>query len=118
MTRLFACFLSFLLALCFLGCGSSEPTSTPPPGPAMGGPPTGNKVFDMHCLNCHATQASSPPRKGPSLAKVGATRTPDWLAEHVKSPKSHSPGSTMPEFAKTLSAEDLKSVTEFMTGLK
>jgi len=84
----------------------------------MGGPPTGNKVFDMHCLNCHATQAGSPPRKGPSLAKVGSTRTPDWLAEHVKNPKSHTPESMMPEFAKTLSAEDLKSVTEFMAGLK
>ena len=52
------------------------------------------------------------------LAKVGANRTPEWLADHVKNPKTHKPESTMPDFASKLNAEELKSVTDFMAGLK
>ncbi|MFO0806661.1 MAG: cytochrome c [Gemmataceae bacterium] len=112
---------SAVLLVFALGCGGSDPKTTTPPGPvpAMGGgPPTGNKVFDANCLNCHATQPGGKLGMGPNLAKVGATRTPEWLADHVKDPKSHTPGSKMPEFGSKLKPEELKSVTDFMTGLK
>ncbi len=87
---------------------------------AAGGPPSGNNVFDAKCRNCHAfsSAASGLPKSGPNLAKVGATRTPEWLADHIKNPKSHKPDSKMPEFASKLSADELKSVTDFLAGLK
>ena len=118
MARLAAFFLAMALIPTVLGCGSSEPTTPAPMPMTMGGPPTGNKVFDMHCGNCHATQPGGPPKKGPNLAKVGGTRAPEWLADHVKNPKSHKPESGMPEFGSKLNAEELKSVTDFMAGLK
>ena len=86
----------------------------------MGGPPTGNAIFDKNCLNCHSMMAGpgGPKLKGPNLSKVGAEHTVDWLAEHVKNPKSHKPGSMMPEFASKLSEDDIKIVAEFMSKLK
>ena len=42
-----------------------------------GGPSTGNKVFDLNCANCHATQPGGPLKKGPNLSKVGAERKVD-----------------------------------------
>lgn len=107
-----------------LGCGNSEPTPAigPPttPGPAVGAAPSGNEVFDKNCLHCHAYSMAipGPPRSGPTLAKVGSAHTRDWIAEHVKNPKSHKPESKMPEFAAKLNAEELKSVTDYLAGLK
>lgn len=122
-----------------VGCGKSEPTSEPPTGPGPGGPPgkfaggpqrakTGNAVFDQHCLKCHAVdggaEGGGPKGKGgwgnPDLGKVAAdpAHTPEWLAEHVRNPRAHSPGSKMPEFASKLSDEEIKSVVDYMTKLK
>ena len=111
------------LLLFVLGCGKSDPVSEGPPnGPgSMGGPPSGNDVFDSHCLRCHAVVApvgGGPKMMGPNLAKVGVERKVDWLADHVKNPKSHKPGSGMPEFASKLNPEEIKNVSEFMAGLK
>src|SRR5687767_6292028 len=115
MPRPAAFILAFILFLAAIGCGSSEPpVVNTPMSPMGGGPPTGNKVCDTHCLNCHAAQPGGAPRKGPNLAKVGSTRTPEWLTDHVKNPKTHKPESGMPEFGSKLSAEELKSVTDFM----
>lgn len=112
------------LFLAALGCGgNSEPTTDSPPskpGPPVGAPPSGNDVYDKNCLHCHAYTADNPgpPRTGPTLAKVGGARTPQWIAEHVKKPQSHKPESKMPEFENKLSAEELKSVTDYLAGLK
>lgn len=75
-------------------------------------------MFDTNCLNCHATQPGGKIGMGPNLSKVGGNRTAEWLADHVKDPKSHNPASKMPEFGSKLKPEDLKSVTDFMAGLK
>ena len=58
--------------------------------------------------------------RAPNLAKVAAdpVHTTDWLAEHVKNPKAHKPESKMPPFEGKLSADELKSVTEFLSTLK
>lgn len=108
---------SFVLVLASIGCGSTEPTAPPIPI-GKSGPPTGNAVFDTHCSNCHSTQATGAPTSGPNLSKVGGNRSAEWLADHVKNPKSHKPQSMMPEFGSKLNADELKSVTDFMTGLK
>src|SRR6266508_438358 len=97
--------LSSLLAI--LGCGQTEPTAAdvPPLNPNAMGAPSGNAVFDKKCANCHSVTSPTmggPKRKGPNLSKVGSERSVEWLADHVKNPQSHEPGSKMPEFASKL----------------
>jgi len=113
------------------GCGSSEPTGSgggPPfAGPdamkgSMMGPPSGNAVFDKNCTGCHQVMTGAapggPPRKGPNLAKVGAEHKADWIADYVKNPAKVKADSKMPEFASKLSADDIKSVSEFLAEKK
>ncbi|MBX9583832.1 MAG: cytochrome c [Gemmataceae bacterium] len=134
-----------LVVAVVVGCGKKEPEvpAGPPPSyagaPKFGGPgtpagpqraKTGNAVFDQHCLKCHSVDGGAAAGGGgpkgkmggaPDLAKVAAdpAHTPEWLAEHVRNPKAHSPGSKMPTFdASKLSDEDLKSVVEYMSKLK
>lgn len=137
-----------LVVVVVIGCGKKEPTSEPPAGPGPGGPPgfagpagppgfagpggqrtpTGNAVFDQHCLKCHSVDGGGagggPKGKGgwgnPDLAKVSAdpAHTPEWLAEHVRNPKAHNPGSRMPAFDGKLSDDEVKSVVEYMGKLK
>ena len=122
--RMFSGLAGACLLAAMIGCGKSDPTvpEGPPMNPGgMGGTPTGNAVFDKNCLGCHAASASpggGPKRKGPNLAKVGAERNVEWLSDHVKDPKTHKPGSGMPEFASKLSPDEIKNVSEFMAGLK
>jgi mono/diheme cytochrome c family protein len=126
MIRSFSLLVGLLVLLVVSGCGKSEPSGTGSPAPpnpmaGPGGPSSGNGVFDMNCANCHAVTApesGGKKRKGPNLSKVGATRSKEWLADHVKNPTTHKPGSTMPPFEQKLSADDIKSVSEFMASLK
>jgi len=127
MIRSFCGLAGLLLLVVIVGCGKSEttggdsPAPNPMGGPSGGGPSTGNAVFDRNCTNCHSINApdgGGPKRKGPNLSKVGATRSKDWLAEHIKNPAAHKPGSTMPAFEQKLSADEIKSVSDFMAGLK
>lgn len=104
-------------ALAAVGCGISETAAPGPNAPAD--PPTGNAVFDKNCLGCHSVSAESKARKkGPNLSKVGGEHDAAWLAEHVKNPKVHKADSKMPEFGSKLSDEEIKSVADFMAGLK
>ena len=124
-TRLICWFVGLGLVL-GLGCGKSDPTTNSGP-PMMGpggmmGPPSGNDVFDKNCANCHSVAAvaapGGPKQKGPNLSKAGGERTAAWLSDHIKDPKSHKPMSKMPEFGTKLSADELKSVSDFLAGLK
>jgi cytochrome c2 len=128
---------SFTLVIAAFGCGKSEPTSGPinlpegmgskggPPA-GIGGPPggaaasSGNAVFDKNCSGCHSVVAgpADPKAKGPNLSKVGAEHKAEWIADFVKNPGKVKANSKMPEFAGKLSAEDLKSVSEFLAGKK
>ena len=42
----------------------------------------------------------------------------DWIAEHIKNPKAHKPQSKMPEFESKLKPEEIRSLAEFLAGLK
>jgi mono/diheme cytochrome c family protein len=132
-----------LVAAVVAGCGKKEaevPAGPPPSyagAPQFGGPgtpggpqraKTGNAVFDQHCLKCHSVDGGAAAGGGPKgktggapdLAKVAAdpAHTPEWLAEHVRNPKAHVPGSKMPAFAEKLSDEEVRSVVEYMSKLK
>ncbi len=73
----------------------------PPGGPAGGGGGMGRN-------------------RGPDLTKVGAKqgRTADWIAAHIRDPKSHNQQSRMPGLAGKISEEDLKTLAEYLAGLK
>src|SRR5438128_1826596 len=52
---------------------------------------SGKAVFDANgCARCHSGGG-----RAPDLSRVGAdpSHTPQWLAEHVKNPKSQNPAS-------------------------
>ena len=52
---------------------------------------------------------------GPELDTVGATRSPEWLAKHFKTPAAVTPGSAMPPVA--VSDDDLDALTLYMLSL-
>jgi mono/diheme cytochrome c family protein len=55
------------------------------------------------------------------LAHVGAKpdRTAQWLADHVRDPKSHNPRSRMPSFGPDkISDADLAALGEYLASLK
>jgi mono/diheme cytochrome c family protein len=108
------------------GCGESGSTSPPaktpnPPAVASATQAGGGKaVFDQHCAKCHAVEGMGRKGKGPNLAHIGAdpSHTPEWIAEHVRNPKSHQPSSKMPAFADKLTPDEIRTVAEYLSTLK
>jgi mono/diheme cytochrome c family protein len=119
--RSFAGFVGVALLGAVLGCGGSS--STPPTSggmvaPVASRPADGKQVFEQHCQKCHALNGVGGKGKNPDLGKVGANHTADWIVEHTKNPKTHKPQSGMPAFEKTLTAEQLKAVGDYLAAKK
>jgi mono/diheme cytochrome c family protein len=118
-----------------LGCAKTRPAA-PAGSPETvendhtpAGPADGRQVFEQNCAKCHsvrgaaAAPAGGPGKKkggGPDLSKVAADpeHTAEWLAEHVRDPRSHRPDSRMPRFGGKLSDDEIRAVAGYMTGLK
>ena len=121
--RLAVCFLATGLLVPAFGCGKDTP-STPPNNAGPGGPPvtgtSGNAMYDQNCIKCHAIDGVGAKGKGPDLSKVGSKpdRTADWIADHIKNPKLHKHGSTMPEFEGKLTPDQIKELAEFLAAKK
>jgi mono/diheme cytochrome c family protein len=106
-----------------VGCNKKTGGDDPPPpvvpssSPQASGP---RGVFDVHCSKCHAIDGSGRKGKGPDLSHVGSEpgRTAEWLAEHIRDPKSHKPTSTMPGFAGKLDDQQIKTLADYLAGLK
>jgi mono/diheme cytochrome c family protein len=118
-------FLFAGLLVAALGCGKDSSAGTPPgPPPGPGGPPqtagSGNQLYDQHCLRCHSIDGSGKRGKGPDLSKAGAdpAHTAGWIADHIKNPKVHKHGSTMPEFEGKLTPELIQELAEFLAAKK
>jgi mono/diheme cytochrome c family protein len=56
--------------------------------------------------------------RGPDLSKIGGKRKSDWIAAHIKDPKSHNPQSRMPEFESKLEEKEIKSIADYLASLK
>jgi len=86
----------------------------------------GNKVYEANrCARCHAIAGQAADAggqgrrgKGPDLSKVGAKRDRDWIVEHVRNPKTHSPNSRMPPFGEKINDADLQSLADYLASLK
>jgi len=113
---------STLLAIA-TGC-SRSPDAPAASAPAGAGPvqaaSAGRAVYEAQgCARCHAINGQGG-RMGPDLTRVGAQpgRTAEQLAEHVRNPKAHNPGSRMPAFEGKISEQDLKALGEYLASLK
>jgi mono/diheme cytochrome c family protein len=80
----------------------------------------GKTAFDTNgCARCHSIGGQGG-HMGPDLTRVGAEagHTPQWLVEHVKNPRAHSPSSRMPAFEGKISDRDLLALGAYLSSLK
>lgn len=79
----------------------------------------GKKVYNAQdCSKCHSVDASAGRGKAPNLGTAGKEHNAEWIAAHIKNPKTHSPMSRMPAYEGKISEADLKALSEFLTSLK
>ncbi len=89
----------------------------------------GKKVYaDNNCARCHklgetggGPSGPGGAMSGPDLTKVGADleRTKQWLADHVRNPKSHKPQSRMPASGpEKINDGDLSALADYLVSRK
>lgn len=80
----------------------------------------GRKVYDAHgCGRCHRIDTPGARSKGPNLAKIGAKHPADWIAAHVRNPKTHKAKSSMPAYPESkIGNDDLTMLAEYLASLK
>ena len=66
---------------------------------------------DLGCIGCHKLHGTGGVI-GPELEKVGASRSPEWLLAHFKTPSAITPGSAMPAIKS--SEDDLDALTLYV----
>jgi mono/diheme cytochrome c family protein len=122
--------IALALLFCVLaGCdkkstGGNTPPAEPPPGPTGPGVASGPQgLYDQHCAKCHPSGGAAEGglrkgMKGPNLTKIGAEHDADWIAEHIRNPRGHEPGSRMPQFEGKLKPEEIRSLAEFLAAKK
>ncbi len=74
----------------------------------------GRELFEEQgCIGCHKLDGFGS-SIGPELDKIGAKRSPQWLAQHFKIPREVVPGSGMPPVK--LKELDIEALTLFLLG--
>jgi ubiquinol-cytochrome c reductase cytochrome b subunit len=94
---------------------ASSPSSGPPAPPAA---PEGAKIFQAAgCLVCHKVEGTGG-TTGPDLSGEGLRgRSPEWLTEQIRDPKSHFPNTVMPPF-KSLEDREVAALVDYLESLK
>jgi len=109
--------------LLFAGAGCSKNSATSPSagmGATSGGASSGESLFAANgCGRCHALNGN-PGGRAPDLSHTGAepTHTAQWIAEQIKDPKSHNPGSRMPAYQGKMSDQDIQTLSQYLASLK
>jgi len=123
------------------GCRKGQETGTSPGAPtsaAFGG--TGEALMASNgCGRCHRsggggqgggmgqTPGGGRPGAfgrggggGPDITHEGSNpqHTAQWIADHIKNPTSHTPGSRMPRFAEKMSDADIQTLANYLASLK
>jgi cytochrome c551 len=75
----------------------------------------GRQIFNTNCARCHRLDGGR--GRGPDLSSIGSKRSADWIADHVRDPKSHNKNSGMPKFDR-MGDDDLKTLAGYLAGLK
>jgi mono/diheme cytochrome c family protein len=113
----------FALILLAAGCkkDAEAPASTGGTGGSSSAQASsGEAVFRSNgCARCHVLGGQGG-RMGPDLSHVGADpqHTTEWIAQHIKNPKSHNPGSRMPAFEGKIPDKDLQALAAYLASLK
>jgi outer membrane lipoprotein-sorting protein len=57
---------------------------------------------------------------GPDLSHEGSDpeHTAKWIADHIRNPQSHTPGSRMPAYGSRMSDANIRTLAEYLAGLK
>ncbi len=95
------------------------------------------ELFSARCQRCHSIGGDAlaggpegpPPgdgggpgrgMRGPDLSHIGASsdKTVEWIADHIRDPKSHNQRSRMPAFAEQLSDEEIIALAELLASLR
>jgi len=108
------------------GCKKSSSSSAGSGSEAPQQSVAAQQIFNTNCAKCHALPGSTPAAdgkgrgKGPDLTRVGSdpAHTVDWLAEHIRNPKTHKPESRMPSFDGKLQPSEIRALAEFLAGKK
>ena len=110
----------FALTLLMAGCNKGAQT----PGSTGGGSAAqiaaGEKVYQANgCSRCHALGGQGGGR-APDLSHegTGPEHTAQWLADQVKNPKTHNPGSRMPAYEGKITEPDLEAIGVYLASLK
>ncbi len=71
------------------------------------------------CNRCHSI-AGRGGQVGPDLSQEGGdpSRTVEWIAAHIKNPKTHSPGSSMPSFAQRITERNIQALAAYLASMK
>ena len=74
----------------------------------------GEQLFrDMGCHGCHLVQGFSHlPKAGPSLKRIAAKTSPEWMVGWIEDPKQFRPRTRMPHFF--LTTEEAEAVTAYI----
>src|SRR5437764_14915900 len=110
----------FAVVLFTAGCKkkteSTESTGGPSPAQLANAPAL---MQTNGCGRCHGGGGGRR-GNGPDLSHEGADpqHTAQWIADHIKNPQSHTPGSRMPAFAGKMSDSDIQAVAAYLASLK
>ena len=75
------------------------------------------KVYEENCQVCHQLHGRGG-EVGPDLSTVGHFRETTWIQAYIENPQGLNPDSIMPEFASSLSKEDLENVSRYLAAQK
>ncbi|SFE24032.1 cytochrome c551 [Paenibacillus algorifonticola] len=68
-------------------------------------------IYKKKCMSCHGTDLQG--RRGPSLQNIGSRLTEEEIVDVVTNGRNE-----MPKFEKNISAEDIQSVSKWLSELK
>ena len=74
-------------------------------------------LFEQYCSPCHMINGQGG-TIGPDLSTVGSRRSREFLAAFTTNPRDVVPGTTMPAFSNTLTAEQINDLATYLFSLK
>jgi cbb3-type cytochrome oxidase cytochrome c subunit len=70
-------------------------------------------IVGAHCTPCHTIDGDGG-TEGPNLSLVGRKHDADWISTWVADPLAVDPDAEMPAFAETLTAQQIRTVAEYL----
>jgi mono/diheme cytochrome c family protein len=103
-------------ALLLVGCAKAPDTSAVDAKKDA----AGREAYErIGCGRCHGS-LSGGGGQAPNLSKVGADpqHTVTWLADHIRTPQTHTPNSAMTAYGDQISDADLDALSAMLSRMK